>query len=93
MINFKGKLICHNCGTVSNGKRQAKGSLLAELVLWILGVAITPFTLFLSIAIPVFYSAWRLTNKYYSCPECAADNIVETSTPKGKKLIAEYYAS
>jgi len=74
--------VCPNCGHVGYPKTRVKGSILIELILWIMFI------------IPgVIYSIWRLTTKAKVCPMCAASCMIPASTPKGRELVAKYGAT
>ena len=69
----KSKIVCKNCGYTSKSRNYTKGSILAELVLWLLFL------------LPgLVYSIWRLTTKYSGCPKCKSDNIIPVDTPLGQ---------
>lgn len=73
-----GNQICVRCGTVSNGRRQNRGSWVIELLLW------------LCLIVPgVLYSLWRLGNRYYECPACGSEDMVALQSPMGRKLSRE----
>lgn len=67
--------VCRDCGTVGEPKRETRGSMLMEIVLWI------------CFLIPgLIYSIWRLTTRYDACPACASRNLVPLDSPMGAKL-------
>ena len=69
------QLVCTNCGTVGEPVMVTKGSLLTEIVLWLLFL------------LPgVIYSVWRLTTRTNVCPSCGAGNMVPLNSPVGQKL-------
>lgn len=71
--------ICTNCGFKGSPKKNTKGSIAIELVMW------------LAFVIPgLIYSIWRMTTKFYACPKCGATNMVALDSPRGKKLIEEF---
>ena len=84
------KVICAHCGTRNKVKRNNKGSLLIEFLLWVLMLAIGPFTGWLSLIAAVVYSVWRLFNFDLTCGSCGKDELVDVTTPRGKKLLDEY---
>ena len=56
---------CPNCGYEGKAKRYTKGSLLVEIILW------------LCFLLPGFlYSCWRLSTRYWGCPECKYEHVV-----------------
>lgn len=73
--------ICSNCGYLGWPKKITKGSFLIELVLWICFI------------IPgLIYSLWRLASRYKACPQCKAPNMIPENTPRGQKLIKEFFS-
>ena len=73
-----GELICTNCGFRGKAKRITKGSILIEIVLWIM------------LLVPgLIYSIWRLASRYNGCPQCGAGNMIPIDSPKGHKLVEE----
>lgn len=78
--------ICKNCGFCGEEKTVVKGSLGAEIALWILGLLTAG--LLLLIAIP--YSIWRLCSKIKACPKCGAQNMLPLDTPAGKELAEKF---
>jgi len=74
--------ICANCGYKGRPKTLTKGSFSIEIVLWLFFI------------IPgLIYSLWRLTSRYKACPKCKMTNMVPISTPRGQKLLKEFYPS
>lgn len=73
--------VCPNCGYRGQGKRLTKGYFAVEMILWML------------LIIPgIIYSIWREASRYQGCPNCGAANLVPADSPRGIKLIDEYYA-
>jgi len=72
--------ICPNCGHKGFPKKMVKGNILIEIILW-----------FFMIVPGLIYSIWRLTTKALVCPQCNAQNMVALNSPRGKKLLEEYY--
>lgn len=57
---------CPNCGYEGKAKRMIKGSLVLEIVLWLLFI------------IPgLIYSIWRSTSRYHACPRCKYQFVVK----------------
>lgn len=70
--------VCPNCGYRGRPKKMVKGSIVIELILWLL------------ILIPgIIYSIWRHTTKYWVCPKCGAPNMVPLDSPRGKKTLED----
>lgn len=72
--------ICPNCGYKGKPKKLTKGTIWIEIVLW------------LFLIIPgVCYTLWRMTSKVLVCPQCKTAGMVTIDSPRGQKLVAEYY--
>jgi len=71
--------ICSQCGNVGKPKKETKGSILTELVLWLFFI------------IPgLCYSIWRLSSKHEVCRYCGNESLVPLDSPVGKKLLEEH---
>ena len=69
------EFVCTQCGHIGKPKTRTKGSILIEIVLWLLFI------------IPgVLYSLWRLISREEVCPKCGAPNMIPSDTPKGQEL-------
>jgi len=66
-------LICTTCGTIGNIKRQARGKMWLEIVLW-----------FCYIIPGVIYSLWRTSNYRNVCQTCKGEQFVPIDSPMGK---------
>lgn len=74
----KKEYVCRNCGYIGKPKKMTKGSMLMELVLWLL------------LLVPgIIYSVWRMTTRYEACPKCGSANMIPTDSPEGQKLITK----
>ena len=74
----KSQYVCTVCNYVGIPKRDAKGSIGVEIVLWIFFI------------IPgLIYSIWRMSNKTLVCPKCKNDKMIPVTSPLGQKLVAE----
>jgi hypothetical protein len=73
--------LCKDCGSKIRPKTKAKGSLILEVGLWLLGLIGAVFTLGLTLLIPFVYSIWRLCSKYKGCPECNSINFIPVNSP------------
>ena len=70
--------ICLNCGTLERIKRKNKGSLTLEIFLYLFFI------------IPgIFYSIWRLSNRYYVCTTCGSDNLQDINTPVAQNFLSK----
>lgn len=89
MFNRK-NYICAHCGTVNQIKRVNSGTLLAELLIWILAIATALITAGFSILAAIIYSGYRLFSKKTVCAACRHNELIDVSSPRGRKLIDEY---
>ena len=72
------QLICTTCGYTGSAKKEVKGNILIEIILWLFFI------------IPgLIYSVWRLSNKRLICPKCKNTTMIPQDTPQGKKLQSE----
>jgi ribosomal protein S26 len=68
---------CTACGsTFKKPRTVTKGSLVAEIVLWLL---------FLFPGL--IYSVWRHSSRYKACPECQSPTIIPATSPKAKEAL------
>ncbi|MDI6844923.1 MAG: hypothetical protein QME28_02175 [Candidatus Saccharicenans sp.] len=67
---------CTNCGFVGRPKKYTRGSLVREIILWLLAV------------VPgIFYSVWRISTRYEGCPECGAPLMIPENSPIARKIL------
>lgn len=72
------QFVCTTCGYVGSPKRITKGSILYEIILWLLFI------------VPgLIYTIWRLTTVYDACPKCKNASMIPVDTPIGQKLVRE----
>lgn len=72
-----GQRYCPLCGTVARPKTRTKGSVVIEVILWLM------------IILPgLIYSIWRLTTREQVCPSCGAPNMMALDSPKAKAALA-----
>ena len=70
--------VCTTCGYTGYPKTKVKGSLITEIILWLLFL------------VPgILYSIWRLASKEKACPKCGHPNMIPIDTPMGRKLVYE----
>lgn len=73
------QFICSECGSVGKTKRDVKGNLAVEIVLW------------LCFLIPgLIYSIWRQTTYHKTCAVCGSANLIPANSPVGQKLMKEH---
>lgn len=71
-------LVCTTCGYLGPTRRHTRGSLLIEIVLWLLFI------------VPgLVYSLWRLSTRRRVCAACGNDTLVPPDTPKGRQLMQQ----
>jgi len=76
-IPAKGDYYCQVCGSVGKPKKFTPGSLLLEIVLWLL------------IIVPgVIYSFWRLSSRRKVCSVCRSPNIIPATSPNALRALA-----
>lgn len=71
--------LCIICGYVGQPRLETKGTFIMEVFLWL--IFLLP---------GLIYSIWRITTRYDACPECAAANMIPTSSPVAQKLLQEH---
>lgn len=72
------QLICAGCGSIEKTKREVKGNLAVEIVLW------------LCFIIPgLIYSLWRQGTYHNACAVCGGTNLIPLNSPVGQKLLKE----
>jgi len=77
---MKKESICANCGFKGMSKKYTKGAFWIEVILW------------LCFLIPgLIYTVWRLTTRYMGCRQCGSAALVPIDSPRGRKLIEEFY--
>jgi len=65
---------CPNCGFEGTAKRFTPGSILIEIVLWLM------------LLIPgLIYSLWRHSSKYWGCPQCDFKHVKKVKRPRTSK--------
>jgi hypothetical protein len=70
--------MCVECGYQGTPKTFTRGSLLTELMLWLL------------LIVPgVLYSLWRLTTRYRGCPACYG-RMIPVDSPRGTMLRQQF---
>jgi hypothetical protein len=80
-VTVAARRICETCGTVGRPKTYTKGNIWIELALWLLFCGPG-----------LIYTIWRLTTRQRGCPVCAG-KMLDTSTPRGLALLAQYHPS
>jgi len=74
----KGKVwYCKACGHTGSRNTVYPGSTLINLILC-----------FLYIVPGIIYALWRLSAKYYVCPECNQKDLIPADSPLAKKFSA-----
>ncbi len=77
-----GNMVCHDCGSQCDPAVKTRGSLLIEIIAWLLFL------------IPgIIYSLWRVSSRVNICPACGSERIVPINTPIGKKIMETHHAA
>lgn len=72
-------MVCTACGHHGPTAFKTKGSLMIEVVLWLMFL------------VPgLVYSLWRLSTRTPACTKCGSTQLVPLDSPVGKRLMAEY---
>lgn len=72
------KLICTQCGSMGDLRKDTRGSIFIEIILW------------LCFIVPgLVYSIWRLTTRRWVCHTCGSAALVPVDTPVGQQLLAK----
>ena len=78
---FPGKgqpMVCTTCGHHGPTKQHTRGTILIEIVLWLLFL------------VPgLIYSLWRLSTRQRVCTACGGASLVPPDTPAGRKLMKD----
>jgi len=73
-----GARVCVNCGYVGRPKNFTKGNIGTEILLW------------LFFLLPgLLYSLWRISSRYFGCPNCGAPNMIPPDSPTAKRILAQ----
>lgn len=71
-------MVCPACGTQGTPATLTKGSMLVELLAWLLFI------------IPgLFYSLWRVSSRVQVCPACRLPGMIPASSPNGRKIVEQ----
>lgn len=69
------QLVCLNCGNIGKPKWNTKGSIVIELILWLMFI------------FPgLIYSCWRISSRSKICSSCESPNLVPVNSPKGREI-------
>lgn len=72
------QMVCQSCGVVTVPKKETKGSIFIEIVLWLI-----------FFPVGIIYSIWRLCSKVKVCRACGNENcFVPQNSPVGKQFLA-----
>lgn len=69
---------CRTCGNLGKARKRTPGSLLIELLLWIL------------LIVPgLIYSIWRLSARHRVCRSCGFRQIIPETSPAAIRALAK----
>lgn len=76
-VPAKGRpMVCTTCGHHGPTRRETRGSIWLEVVLWLL------------LIVPgLVYSVWRMTTRRQVCAACGATTLVPADTPTGRRML------
>jgi len=78
MSKEKQAYICANCYEMVIPYRKTPGWFLLELVLWMMFI------------VPgLFYTIWRISNKFDACPVCESKDVAHPDSPRGQMILAQ----
>lgn len=80
------RFICKKCYS-SDVAEKSKGSSAVEILVWIVGLVATCFTMGISIILPIFYTMWKMLSKYKVCGKCNSTQLVPVNSRAGKHLL------
>jgi 4-amino-4-deoxy-L-arabinose transferase-like glycosyltransferase len=70
--------LCKNCGFTGLPYRKTKGSLVLEILCWLL------------LIVPgIIYSFWRITSRHDACPGCHSSDLIPLDSPLAQKIISK----
>ena len=79
MFETKKQLICTDCGSIGKTKKQCKGNLAIEIILWICYI------------VPgLIYTIWRQTTYRQVCKVCGSEDVVPVDSPVGIRMQKEH---
>ena len=72
------KTICKSCGSTDGTKKQMPGSIIIELILWLMFV------------IPgLIYTIWRYNATVRVCRDCGSRDVIPMKSPLGQQVVAQ----
>jgi hypothetical protein len=71
-----GSRFCPSCGGVGEPRRENRGTLLVEILLWLLCVP------------GLIYSYWRRSNKIEKCAYCSSPGVLPVDSPEAQAIRA-----
>ena len=66
-----------------------KGSLLMEVSVWLIALALYPFTIGFSLLVGFIYSIWRIADKPKVCCVCKSKEFVPVTSPIAMRILKE----
>ena len=72
------KKVCKTCGEIVKPKKEIKGSVVAELLLWLFFI------------VPgIIYSIYRLSTQAVVCPICGSKELIPLDSSLGIKILKD----
>lgn len=81
--------ICTECGSAGKASLKMGGSAWAEILLWIISIALVTVTFGLSLLIGIAYTASRRSNSMKVCKVCKG-KVIAVNSPEGQALLKKY---
>lgn len=80
-------MLCKLCGTRMNPISHTPGSLIVELLIWIVCVYVAVRASVIALVVAIIYSGWRLGSRRKVCPSCRSAEIIPIESPMAKEII------
>ena len=81
--------ICTECGSTGKSSLKMGGSAWAEVVAWIISIALVTVTFGISLLIGIAYTASRRSNSMKVCKACSG-KVIAVQSPEGQNLLKKY---
>lgn len=86
---YSNEFICTECGNVGKASLKLGGSAWAEVVAWMISIALIMVTFGLSLLIGIAYTASRRSNETKVCKDCKG-KVIAVNSPEGQALMSKY---
>lgn len=86
---YNNDFICTECGNAGKAGLKLGGSAWAEVVAWIVSLALVMVTFGISLLIGIAYTASRRSNETKVCKACKG-KVIPVSSPEGQLMMKKY---